>query len=91
MGVVKVGVAKCTAHAHNNVDVHGRVLACESDRDREGRRMALRQLVEGDCGAANPLVQWSSHFSQQKPLAQGRVHHDRLREIAVSCELAEPT
>ena len=46
--------------------------------------MALRQLVEGDCGAANPLVQWSSHFHQQKPLSQGGVGHDRLQEIAVS-------
>ena len=43
--------------------------------------MALRELVEGDCGAANPLVQWSSHFHQHKPLAQGGVHHDRLQEV----------
>lgn len=43
--------------------------------------MALRELVEGDCGAANPLVQWSSHFHQHKPLAQGGVHLDRLQEV----------
>lgn len=45
------------------------------------KTMALRELVEGDCGAANPLVQWSSHFHQHKPLAQGGVHHDRLQEV----------
>ena len=31
--------------------------------------MALQQLVEGECGGANPFVQWTSHFSQSKPLA----------------------
>ena len=30
--------------------------------------MALRGLVEGECGAANPLVQWTSHFSQEKSM-----------------------
>lgn len=30
--------------------------------------MALRSLVEGECGAANPLVQWTSHFAQEKSM-----------------------
>lgn len=29
--------------------------------------MALKQLVDAECGGANPLVQWSSHFSESKP------------------------
>lgn len=48
--------------------------------------MALRELVEGECGAANPLVQWSSHFQQGKTLSHGGggVEGDRLRDLAVS-------
>ncbi len=34
--------------------------------------MALRGLVEGECGASNPLVQWSAHFSQDKSLHKVR-------------------
>ncbi len=28
----------------------------------------MRSLVEGECGAANPLVQWTSHFAQEKSM-----------------------
>lgn len=45
--------------------------------------MALRGLVEGECGAANPLVQWTSHFSQEKSMLGVRI----LRVYKLSSDL----
>jgi hypothetical protein len=42
----------------------------------------MQQLVEGDCGGTNPLVQWTSHFSGDKPLAPGVLNRDRLAELS---------
>ena len=49
-------------------------LPVKGQSDWQGKaNMALRGLVEGECGAANPLVQWTSHFSQEKSML--RVRH----------------
>lgn len=41
----------------------------------------MRGLVEGECGGANPLVQWSTRFLQDKPVAKGGVQGDQLTEL----------
>ena len=35
--------------------------------------MALKHLVEAECGGPNPLVQWSSNFVQGQPGTKVRI------------------
>ena len=38
-------------------------------------KMALRDLVEGDCGGTNSLVRLTSHFVQDRGLKEEGLHH----------------
>lgn len=40
--------------------------------------------MEGDCGAANPLMQWTSHFAQEKSMLKVREGGSQGKYVSTS-------
>jgi peroxin-5 len=51
--------------------------------------MALRELVEGDCGGPNSLVRLTSHFVQDRGLTEEGFRHPYQHNDSIATSNAE--